>query len=101
LLIKGAPASELATAIRRAMAGERVLDPALAATALSEGANPLTERERDVLAVSAGGACIADVAVRLHLCEGTVRNYLSEAIHKREARNRIEAAHLAQQKGWL
>jgi two-component system response regulator DesR len=100
-LVKDAPASELATAIRRAMAGERVLDPTLAASALSEGPNPLTERERDVLAASADGASIAHVAAQLHLSEGTVRNYLSEAIQKLEARNRIEAAHLAQQKGWL
>ena len=100
-LVKDAPASELATAVRRAMAGERILDPTLAATALSAGANPLTERERDVLAASAGGASIADVAARLHLSEGTVRNYLSEAIQKLDARNRIEAAHVAQQKGWL
>jgi two-component system response regulator DesR len=100
-LVKDAPASELAAAVRRAMAGERVIDPALAAGALSDGANPLTERERAVLAASAGGAAIAEVAAGLHLSEGTVRNYLSEAIQKLDARNRIEAAHLAQQKGWL
>jgi len=100
-LVKDAPASELATAVRRVMAGERVLDPALAAAALSEGPNPLTERERDVLAASADGASIAEIARQLHLSEGTVRNYLSEAIQKLDARNRIEAARLAQQKGWL
>jgi two-component system response regulator DesR len=100
-LVKDAPASELATAVRRAMAGERVLDPALAAAALSEGANPLTERERAVLAASADGASIAEIARQLYLSEGTVRNYLSEAIQKLAARNRIEAARLAQQKGWL
>jgi two-component system response regulator DesR len=100
-LVKDAPASELAGAVRRAVAGERVIDPVLAASALSEGANPLTERERAVLAASAGGASIADVAAGLHLSEGTVRNYLSEAIQKLDARNRVEAAHLAQQKGWL
>jgi two-component system response regulator DesR len=100
-LVKDAPASELATAVRRVMAGERVLDPALAAAALSEGPNPLTERERDVLAASADGASIAEIAGQLHLSEGTVRNYLSEAIQKLDARNRIEAARLAQQKGWL
>jgi two-component system response regulator DesR len=83
------------------MAGERIIDPALAATALSEGPNPLTERERAVLAASAGGASIAEVASGLHLSEGTVRNYLSEAIQKLDVRNRIEAANLAQQKGWL
>jgi two-component system response regulator DesR len=100
-LVKDAPASELATAVRRVMAGERVLDPALAAAALSEGPNPLTDRERDVLAASADGASIAEIAGQLHLSEGTVRNYLSEAIQKLDARNRTEAARLAQQKGWL
>lgn len=100
-LVKDAPASELATAVRRAVAGERIIDPTLATSALSEGANPLTEREREVLAASTGGASIAEIAARLLLSEGTVRNYLSEAIQKLEARNRIEAAQLAQQKGWL
>jgi len=100
-LVKDAPASELATAVRRVVAGERVLDPVLAATALSEGANPLTERERDVLAACTDGASVAGVAARLHLSEGTVRNYLSEAIQKLEASNRMEAAHIAQEKGWL
>jgi len=100
-LVKDAPANELATAVRRAVAGERVIDPKLAASALSEGPNPLTERERAVLAASTGGASIANIAERLSLSEGTVRNYLSEAIQKLEARNRIEAAQLAQQKGWL
>ncbi|MFI5269034.1 MAG: DNA-binding response regulator [Chloroflexota bacterium] len=100
-LVKDAPASELASAVRRAMAGERIIDPHLAATALSEGPSPLTEREREVLAASSGGASVGEVAARLHLSEGTVRNYLSEAIQKLDVRNRIEAAHLAQQKGWL
>ncbi|MHB8619025.1 MAG: response regulator transcription factor [Chloroflexota bacterium] len=100
-LVKDAPASQLATAVRRAMAGERVIDPALAATALSVGSNPLTDRERDVLAASARGASIADIASGLHLSDGTVRNYLSIAIQKLDARNRVEAAHMAEQKGWL
>jgi two-component system response regulator DesR len=100
-LVKDAPASELALAIRRAVAGERVIDPVLAASALSEGSNPLTEREREVLAAAADGSSIGDISRRLHLSEGTVRNYLSEAIQKLEARNRIEAAQLAEQKGWL
>ncbi|MDQ6671127.1 MAG: response regulator transcription factor [Chloroflexota bacterium] len=100
-LVKDAPAHELASAVRRAMAGERVIDPALAASALSAGPNPLTERERDVLAAATGGASIAEIAARLSLSEGTVRNYLSEAIQKLDARNRIEAAQLAEQKGWL
>jgi two-component system response regulator DesR len=100
-LLKDAPASELAEAIRSAMKGERVVDPALAAAALSEGDNPLTEREREVLAASEGGATIEDIAARLYLSEGTVRNYLSTAIKKLGARNRVEAAWLADKKGWL
>jgi len=100
-LLKDAPASELAKAIRRVMAGERVVDPGLAAAALSEGESPLTERERGVLAASANGATIEDVARKLYLSEGTVRNYLSTAIKKLEARNRVEAARLAEKKGWL
>jgi two-component system response regulator DesR len=100
-LLKDAPAAELATAIRRAMAGERVVDPELALTALSEGDNPLTPREREVLAASLGGASIADIAARLYLSEGTVRNHLSLAIQKMGAQNRIEAARLAEARGWL
>ena len=100
-LVKEAPAAQLAIAIRRAMAGERVVDPALAAAALSEGESPLTERERAVLAATARGEDIAAIAASLHLTEGTVRNYLSEAIQKLGARNRVEAARIAEQRGWL
>lgn len=100
-LLKDAPAPDLASAIRRTMKGERVVDPVLATTALSAGDNPLTAREREVLAASADGATIEDVAGNLHLSEGTVRNYLSTAIKKLAARNRIEAARLAESKGWL
>ena len=100
-LLKDAPASELATAIRRVMDGQRVVDPGLAAAALSEGENPLTEREREVLSASANGATIDDIATKLYLSEGTVRNYLSTAIKKLGVRNRVEAARLAEQKGWL
>ncbi|HKD75164.1 MAG TPA: response regulator transcription factor, partial [Ktedonobacterales bacterium] len=100
-LVKDAPSAQLAVAIRRAVAGERVVDPALAASALSEGNNPLTARERDVLAQAAGGASIADIAASLVLTEGTVRNYLSVAIQKLGAQNRVEAARIAEQKGWL
>jgi two-component system response regulator DesR len=100
-LLKDAPASELAAAIRRTMNGERVVDPNLAAATLSEGNNPLTDREREVLTASANGATIGDVARTLYLSEGTVRNYLSTAIKKLEARNRVEAARLAERKGWL
>ena len=100
-LLKDAPAAELAVAIRRAMAGERVVDPVLAVAALGEGDDPLTPREREVLKVSAGGASVADVAGMLYLSEGTVRNHLSAAIKKVGARNRVEAARLAESKGWL
>jgi two-component system, NarL family, response regulator DesR len=100
-LLKDAPASELASAIRRVMDGERVVDPDLAVSALSEPGNPLTDREREVLAASADGATIGDVAAALFLSEGTVRNYLSTAIQKLGARNRVEAARIAERKGWL
>lgn len=100
-MLKDAPATELASAIRRIVGGERVVDPALAAAALSEGENPLTGRERDVLRASANGATIGDVARKLYLSEGTVRNYLSTAIKKLGTRNRVEAARMAERKGWL
>ncbi|MGW4804242.1 response regulator [Kitasatospora sp. NPDC004272] len=100
-LVKDAPAAELAEAIRRVLRGEKVIDPTLAAAALSEGANPLTARERDVLAAAADGSVNADIAARLHLSEGTVRNYLSMAIQKTAARNRAEAVRVAREKGWL
>ena len=100
-LLKDAPAAQLAAAIRRAMAGERVVDPTLAVSALSEGVSPLTERERMVLAAASHGASVAEIAGSLYLSEGTVRNYLSVAMQKLGAHNRVEAAHLAEQKGWL
>jgi two-component system response regulator DesR len=100
-LVKDAPARELAAAIRRVAAGERVIDPALAADALSAGPNPLSGRERDVLKAASDGSTLLDVAGRLHLSEGTVRNYLSAAIRKTGARNRIEAVQTAQRQGWL
>ena len=100
-VLKDAPASTLATAIRRATEGKRTVDPTLAVAALSEGGNPLTEREREVLAVAREVATIAEIADRLSLSEGTVRNHLSAAIQKVEAHNRAEAARIAEQKGWL
>jgi two-component system response regulator DesR len=100
-LLKEAPAAALADALRRVMAGERVVDPELALAALSEGANPLSSREREVLSASLGGASVATIAARLALSEGTVRNHLSAIIQKLGVRNRMEAAHLAEQKGWL
>jgi two-component system response regulator DesR len=100
-MVKDSPAKELAAAIRRVHAGERVIDPALAAAALSAGPNPLSARERDVLAAAADGSTIGDIARRLHLSEGTVRNYLSSAIQKTHARNRIEAVQRAKAQGWV
>jgi two-component system response regulator DesR len=100
-LLKDAPATELAKVIRRVMHGERVVDPELALSALSEGDNPLTAREREVLAAAVNGASIAKLAARLRLSEGTVRNHLSLAIQKLGVNNRIEAARLAERKGWL
>ena len=100
-MLKDAPAKELAVAIRRTAAGERVLDPQLAAQALSEGDSPLSQREAEVLLCAADGASIAEVARRLFLSEGTVRNHLSSAIQKLDARNRMEAIRLAEEKGWL
>jgi len=100
-MLKDAPAQELALAIRRTMAGERVIDPGLAASALSAGVSPLSEREREVLVAGQGGASIAEIAQALFLSEGTVRNYLSSAIQKLEVSNRTEAARAAEELGWL
>ena len=100
-MLKDAPAHELALAIRRTMAGERVIDPGLAAAALSSGISPLSEREREVLVAGQDGATIAEIAKMLFLSEGTVRNYLSSAIQKLEVNNRTEAARVAEDQGWL
>lgn len=99
-LLKARPARELADAVRRVHRGLRVIDPDLATEAWVE-ADPLTERERQVLRLAADGASTADVAKRLSLSAGTVRNYLSEAIDKLGAVNRIDAARIARGKGWL
>lgn len=100
-MLKDAPVTELARAIRRTAAGERVVDPQLAAQALSEGDSPLSPRELEVLAESEDGSTVAAVARRLFLSEGTVRNHLSAAIQKLNARNRMEALRTARAKGWL
>ena len=100
-VIKDARATELAAAIRRVMVGERVVDPELALSALSDGSNPLTPREQDVLRASLEGASIAGIAAQLFISEGTVRNHLSAAIQKLNAGNRVGAARLAENKGWL
>ncbi|MEV0095211.1 response regulator transcription factor [Streptomyces sp. NPDC050738] len=100
-LVKDGPVEDLAAAIRRVLAGETVIDPALAAAALSAGPSPLTARETDVLNASVDGATVADIAGTLHLSESTVRNYLSSAIGKTGTRNRMEAVRSARQQGWL
>jgi two-component system response regulator DesR len=100
-LVKDAPVAELARGIRAVVAGERVIDRELAAAALAIGATPLSAREADVLRAGADGATVADIAGRLFLSEGTVRNYLSSAIGKTGARTRVEAARVAADKGWL
>ena len=100
-LVKDAPVAELARGIRAVMAGERVIDRDLAAAALAIGATPLSARESDVLRAAADGATAADIAGRLFLSEGTVRNYLSSAMGKTGARTRVEAARVAEEKGWL
>jgi len=99
-LLKDSPAEHLANAIRRVKAGGRVVDPELAAEAWSEP-DPLTDRERQVLRMAGEGDTSAEIASTLHLSEGTVRNYLSEAISKLGAGNRVEAARIAREKGWL
>ncbi|HWM92727.1 MAG TPA: response regulator transcription factor [Thermoanaerobaculia bacterium] len=99
-LLKDAPAARLAEAVRRVHAGLRSIDPELAAAAWDE-ADPLTDRERQVLRLAAEGHTGARIAAELHLSEGTVRNYLSEAMSKLGAENRVEAARIARQKGWL
>lgn len=99
-LLKDAPSARLAEAIRQVAAGGRAIDPELAAEAWSEP-DPLTDRERQVLRLAGEGLSSEAIARSLHLSEGTVRNYLSEAIGKLGAENRVEAARLARQKGWL
>lgn len=99
-LLKDSPASALADAVRRVHSGGRVIAPELAVEAWSED-DPLSDRERQVLRLAAEGSSSGDIAAQLHLSEGTVRNYLSEAISKLGAANRIEAARIARMKGWL
>nr|WP_221474017.1 response regulator transcription factor [Planomonospora venezuelensis] len=98
---KDASSDELATAIRRVHSGGRYLDPEMAASAMMAGESPLTDRERDALALAARGAPVGEIAASLHLTEGTVRNYLSSAITKLGAGNRITAIRVAQEKGWI
>jgi two-component system response regulator DesR len=99
-LLKDAPAEQLADALRKVHRGGRAIDPQLALEAWSE-ADPLNDRERQVLRLAGEGLSAGDIAARLNLSQGTVRNYLSEAIGKLGVGNRIEAFRLARQKGWL
>ncbi|MEQ4719768.1 MULTISPECIES: response regulator transcription factor [unclassified Nonomuraea] len=98
---KDASAEELAMAIRKVQAGGRYLDAELAAAAMAAGDSPLTDRERDALRLAGDGATISRIAAELHLTEGTVRNYLSSAMTKLNAQNRLEAIRTAQRMGWL
>ena len=100
-LLKERPASELAQAIRRVHAGLRAVDPALAAEAWGADEDPLSDRERHILQRAGDGRSSAEIAAELHLSEGTVRNYLSEAIAKLGAANRVDAARIARTRGWL
>jgi len=99
-LLKARPARELADAVKRVHRGMRVIDPELATEAWGES-DPLTDRERMILGLAAEGLSAGDIADKLHLSAGTVRNYLSEAISKLGANNRIDAARIARDKGWL
>ena len=99
-LLKDAPSHRLADAIRRVRNGGRAVDPELASEAWSDE-DPLTDRERQVLRLAADGQSGADIAEALHLSEGTVRNYLSEAVGKLGGRNKVDAARIARAKGWL
>jgi two-component system response regulator DesR len=100
-LLKDRPASELADAVRKVHRGLRVVDPALATEAWSAELDPLTERERQILQRAGDGRSSGEIAGELKLSEGTVRNYLSEAIAKLGASNRVDAARIARGKGWL
>jgi len=99
-VLKDAPIDRLADTVRRVHAGGRVIDPALAVAAW-EGSDPMTDRERAVLRLAGDGLPNAEIATRLHLAEGTVRNYLSTVIAKLGVRNRVEAARMAGERGWL
>ena len=100
-LPKDAPAHELASAIRRVHAGERVLDPAMVSAALATGQSPLTGREANVLRAATGGGSTTEIGAQLHLSPATVRNYISNAVAKLNARNRLDAIRIAQDAGWL
>lgn len=100
-IVKDTPAEQLAEAVRRVHAGLRVLDPKLAADSLFDGANPLSDRERQVLRIAADGRSAAAIAAEVFLSAGTVRNHLSSAIGKTGAGNRAQAVRIALDKGWI
>ncbi|GAA1824598.1 response regulator transcription factor [Nesterenkonia flava] len=100
-VVKDTPAEQLAQMVRKVAAGQRVVDPGLAADSLAGAVNPLTEREQQVLREAAGGAAVKSIAAALHLSAGTVRNHLSSAIGKTQAQNRHDAARIASQNGWI
>ena len=100
-VVKDDPPEVLAGAIRTVMLGGQVIDPVLAAATLAAGKSPLTARERDVLTASREGSTMSEIAGKLCLSEGTVRNYLSSAIAKTSTRNRMEALRVADERGWL
>lgn len=100
-VVKDSSVDQLAEAVRRVHAGLRVVDPALAEASLFDGANPLSEREREILRLAADGRSVAAIASEVFLSAGTVRNHLSSAIGKVGAANRAQAARMAQDKGWL
>jgi len=100
-LLKDAPADDLARAIRAAATGQRVVDPGLAAAALSQGENPLTTREQEVLEQARRHGTVAELAAALYLSPGTTRNHLSAIMQKLDAHSRIEAIRVAEERGWL
>ena len=100
-IVKDTPAAQLIDAVRRVHSGLRVIDPDLASESLLDGANPLTSREQELLRLSLRGTAVAAMAAELHLSPGTVRNQLSAAIQKTGAGGRVEAARVAQDRGWL
>lgn len=100
-IVKDAPSEQLATAIRKVAAGQRVIDPTLAMEALAQGHNPLTEREIDVLRIVSRGGTIADIAHAAGLSQGTTRNHISNTMMKTGARTRAEAVRIATEAGWL
>ncbi|SEK75490.1 response regulator transcription factor [Streptacidiphilus jiangxiensis] len=100
-LMKDAPPTELALAVRRVVAGQRVVDPSLAVASWDSSACPLTDRELEVLRMVAGGAEVPEIARALFLASGTVRNYLTSVVGKLNARNRLDAVRLAREAGWL